>query len=59
MQYIPTAFGVAALKRSSAALNSNSDEPLARTGLREQVTHRLLTAVFEGRFRPGERLETA
>jgi DNA-binding GntR family transcriptional regulator len=56
MQYIPTAFGVAALKRSNAALNPNSDEPLARTGLREQVTHRLLTSVFEGRFRSGERL---
>jgi DNA-binding GntR family transcriptional regulator len=32
------------------------EQPLARTGLREQVTHRILTSVFEGRFRPGERL---
>jgi DNA-binding GntR family transcriptional regulator len=32
------------------------EEPLARTGLREQVTHRILMSVFEGRFHSGERL---
>jgi DNA-binding GntR family transcriptional regulator len=33
-----------------------AEEPLARTGLREQVTHRILMSVFEGRFHSGERL---
>jgi len=37
-------------------MDADAAEPLARTGLREQVTHRILTSVFEGKFGPGERL---
>ncbi len=44
------------MKRPIPYESPNADEPLARTGLREQVTHRILTSVFEGKFRSGERL---
>src|SRR5262245_51693160 len=33
-----------------------SDEHVSRGPMREQVTPRILTAVFQGRFRPGQRL---
>ncbi len=55
MRYIPASFEVAELKRP-AAESGAAAEPLARTGLREQVTHRILTYVFEGKFHAGERL---
>jgi DNA-binding GntR family transcriptional regulator len=44
------------LNETATVLPMGGDEPLARTGLREQVTHRILMSVFEGRFNSGERL---
>jgi len=35
---------------------SLADEPMARSGLREQVSERVLTAIFEKRFVSGQRL---
>jgi DNA-binding GntR family transcriptional regulator len=35
---------------------ATAEAPLARSGLREQVSERILTAIFEKRFRSGQRL---
>lgn len=46
------------MKSAASTISSSlhSADPVARSGLREQVSDRLLTAVFEKRFRSGEHL---
>lgn len=41
---------------SQVSSDRHFEEPVARGTLRQQVSQRILTAVFQGRFHPGERL---
>src|SRR5262249_4743345 len=51
-----TSDGVSAVTSPTPASPEPESESLVRSGLRERVTHRILTFIFEGKFKAGERI---